>query len=479
MTAKRALTINPSLMSEKIGEKRVFSLLEVTKSIQKVLAERYSSSFWVKAELNKLNHYQHSGHCYPDLVEKKNGRTTAQMRATLWKGDYESINRRFLEILKEPLKDGIKILMMARISFDPVYGLSLRILDIDPAFTLGDLEKEKQESINRLKQEHLFNRNKTLVLPVLPKRIAVISVESSKGYADFLRVMDDNPWGYRFFHHLFPSLLQGDKAAAAIIQQMERIRRVRHHFDAVAIIRGGGGDIGLTCYNSYELARTVALFPLPVLTGIGHATNETVTEMVAHANTITPTKLAELLIQHFHNFAYTVEESQKKIVTLSGHTLTHARQEFKSQAKLYRSHAKGMITAHRNLTKETTRNLIRQTQYMTSHIKNYVLRDIGNTIERTGRQKLQNNKEWLVSAGQILEKGSKLNLQNENTSLETLKNSVNHLHPDNVLKRGYSITRINGVAIKSKQDVRAGDVLETTLLSGKIISTVSNKHKKP
>src|SRR5690606_17990837 len=129
-----------------------------------------------------------------------------------------------------------------------------------------------------------YERNKKLPFPILPQRIAIISVETSKGYADFLSVIDGNPWKYKFFHFLFPSLLQGEKAVDGIIQQLRRIRKVTKHFDVVAIIRGGGGDVGLTCYNNYRLAKEIAEFPLPVITGIGHATNETVSEIIAHFN---------------------------------------------------------------------------------------------------------------------------------------------------------------------------------------------------
>ena len=185
----------------------------------------------------------------------------------MWKDDYIKINNTFQKVLKEPLKDGIKILFLASISFDPTYGLALRIIDIDPGYTLGDLEREKQETIKKLQDEGIFNKNKTLKLPLLPQRIAVISVETSKGYADFLKVIDTNSWGYKFFHLLFPSLLQGEKAVEGIINQLRRIRKVRSHFDVVAIIRGGGGDIGLSCYNSFILAKEIALFPIPVITG--------------------------------------------------------------------------------------------------------------------------------------------------------------------------------------------------------------------
>src|SRR5690606_8502437 len=155
----------PLSMPEKLPDKVIFSLGEVAKSIQRTIAERYRQSYWIKAEMNKLNPYTHSGHCYPELVEKKEGKVVAEMRSILWNGDYQRINQRFIEITREPLKNGITILFQATISYDPLYGLSLRILDIDPAYSLGELEREKQASISRLKQEDLFYANKRLPFP--------------------------------------------------------------------------------------------------------------------------------------------------------------------------------------------------------------------------------------------------------------------------------------------------------------------------
>ena len=179
-------------MPEKINDKTIFSLLEVTISIKKTLAARYKSSFWIKAEMNKLNHYSQSGHCFPELVEKKDGKVIAQIKSTLWADDYANINRNFLSTLKGPLKDGIKILLLAKIAYDPSFGLSLQIMDIDPQYTLGDLEKEKRETINRLQLEGIYDRNKKLEIPFLPQRIAIISVVTSKGYGDFVDVIDKN-----------------------------------------------------------------------------------------------------------------------------------------------------------------------------------------------------------------------------------------------------------------------------------------------
>jgi exodeoxyribonuclease VII large subunit len=333
-------------MSESIAGRTAFSLREVALEIQQTLQERHSGWIWVKAEINKLNLYPHSGHSYPELVEKQDGKVIAQMRANLWKDDFNRINRTFLEVLKEPLKDGILVLLQARVTFDPVYGLALRILDIDPSYSLGELEREKQQTIATLKKEGIFEQNKAAFLPLLPQRVAVISVETSKGYADFKKVIGQNPWGYHFFMMLFPALLQGDQAAGQIIAQLRRIRRAATHFDLVAIIRGGGGDVGLSCYNSLELAREVAQFPLPVMTGIGHSTNETVTEMVSYRNAITPTELADLLIQKFHNFSVPVKEAEKTLGTIVLHLLSAKRTELSGMQALL------ALATQRHLLKE-------------------------------------------------------------------------------------------------------------------------------
>jgi len=442
-------------MSEKINDRTVFSLLEVTRSIQKTIYERYKSSFWVKAEMNKLNLYTHSGHCYPDIIEKKDGKVIAQMRAHLWKEDYIRINSNFQKILNEPLKDGIKILFQAKISYDPSYGLALLIMDIDPSYTLGDLEKEKQETIKRLKEEGIFQKNKSLKLPLLPQRIAIISVETSKGYADFLKVIESNAWNYKFFCHLFPSLLQGEKAVQRISQQLNKIKEVIHLFDVVAIIRGGGGDIGLSCYNNYQLAKAIALFPIPVITGIGHATNETVTEMVAFANAITPTKLAEYLLQKFHNFSVPVQEAEKKIREKSRRLLREENVKFQSEIKLFRSVTQHVLMTNRHKAKNLTNSLLRHAQF--------IFKNQTDSLQ-TANVKIN------LQSGHIV-KSSLLELNN-------LEKNVSNMSPENVLKRGYSITFLHGKAVKSISQVKSGDIIHTSLFEGSITSTVNQTNKE-
>ena len=441
-------------MSEVIQNKTVFSLFEVASSIQKTLTERYQNAFWVKAEMNKLNYYNHSGHCYPELVEKKDGKVIAQMRSNLWKNDYIQINNAFLNVLKEPLKDGIKILFLAKISFDPSYGLALQILDIDPAFTLGDLEQEKTATIQKLKEEGIFDLNKTLSLPLLPKRIAIISVESSKGYADFMDVIDSNPWGYRFFTMLFPSMLQGEKAVSNIIQQLRSIKKVKQHFDMVAIIRGGGGDIGLACYNHYDLAKEIAEFPLPVLTGIGHSTNETVAEMISFSNAITPTKLAEYLLQLFHNFSVPVSQAIEKITEKARRILSDETKQVDTISKLFASATRNHLQNGHNQLNYISQGIAVQSKFI---------------VKSNLTQNLNMQERLSAACNAIFKTGIQ--------KIEQLESNVKNMDPVNVLKRGFSITMLNGKAVTNIEDVEIDTILQTQVLGGLIESKVSKTIK--
>ncbi len=439
-------------MPETVNDKSVFTLLEVTRSIKKTLSERYKDSYWIRAELNKLNFYKQSGHCFPELVEKQEGRVVAQMRSTIWNDDYIRVNKKFLSILNEPLKDGIKILFQATINFEPMFGLSLHIMDIDPSFTLGDLEREKQETIQRLQRENLFYKNKTRKLPLLPQRLAIISDVTSKGYADFLKIIETNPRGYSFFHMLFPSLLQGEKAIHAMISQLKRIQKVRDHFDAVAIIRGGGDDIGLSFFNNYLLAKEIAAFPIPIFTGIGHSTNETVSEMISFHNAITPTKLAEYFIQIFNNYLDPVERAKEFIIDKSRRLITEHSKQFKSETKLFKSVTGNMLQKNKNNLKTQVQSLLQQSIF---HFRN--------------------EKQKRLQLYQKLNSGTLVFIKSKNNDLENAKKNIHNMSPENVLKRGYSITLLNGKSVKNAEEVKKGDILHTTLYQGNIKSIVENE----
>ena len=417
-------------MPELIQNKTIFSLLEVSKSIQKTLAERYKSLYWIKAEMNKLNHYTHSGHCYPELVEKQDGKVVAEIRSTLWKADFTRINNNFLKIAQEPLREGITMLFQASISYDPMYGLSLRIVDIDPTFTLGELEKEKLDSIRKLKEEGIYEANKSIPFPMLPKKLAIISVETSKGLSDFYKIINQNPWGYKLECTLFPALLQGDKSIPSIINQLAVIADKIAEFDVVAIIRGGGGEVGLSSYNNYLLAKAIAIFPIPILTGIGHSTNYTVSEMVAYKNAITPSELADFLIQKFHNFSVPIEKAAEGIQQL---ILTRFKEE---------------------------RNFLSQ---MATHIQ-----WVGKRELQTARANIQHIQHEL---GALL----KLRFYEHKTALAHTERIIQLSDPRRMLKQGFSITKVNGKLLQSLDQLSPGDLIQTILEDGEIISTVTHK----
>ncbi|QNL51259.1 exodeoxyribonuclease VII large subunit [Olivibacter sp. SDN3] len=503
-------------MPEIIAEKTIFTLAEVARSIQKTLQDRYRSVYWIKAEMNKLNHYSHSGHCYPELLEKKDGKVIAEIRSTLWKGDYQRINQHFLELTKEPLKNGIRVLLQASITYDPIHGLSLHIVDIDPSFSLGELEREKQLSIETLKSHGIFDNNKQLSFPLLPKRIAIISVETSKGYADFLKIIDGNPYGYYFEHQLFPALLQGDKSVSSIIKQLKEVAKHADHFDVVAIIRGGGGEIGLSSYNHLDLATAIATFPIPVITGIGHATNETVSEMVAYKNAITPSELADYLMQHFHRFAQPITNAEKVLQLKTKQLLREKNEALESTIKYFRISTLNIVKHHKQQTSSLLIYLLQHSKYRLAHVRstfrqneNQLLvqtkhviingqSNIGHLAQRLKRENVHlgkhfknnllqlkdrltaqveltstENQSVLKDAEHRLSLQSKSYLQLKQKDIGSWERHLSLLDPHQVLKRGYSITLKAGKAITDASTVNMGNQIKTIFAFGEVQSEVT------
>ncbi|MCM1041072.1 MAG: exodeoxyribonuclease VII large subunit [Bacteroides sp.] len=404
----------------------VFSLLDVCKSIQRTLTARYGSPFWVKAELHKLNFYPGSGHCFPELLQKENGQTVAQMRATLWNGDYRRINERFLQTVREPLKDGIEILFSASVQYDPRYGLGLHIHDIDPDYVLGSLERERLQCLKRLAEEGLLERNKGLDLPLVPAKIAVISAQTSKGFSDFMQVLERNGCGYSFYVRLFPALLQGDKAVDSIREALRTIREFPIDFDMVMIIRGGGDEVGLSAYNRYELAHDICLYPIPVLTGIGHSTNLTVSEEVAWFHGITPTELAVFVLSRFEAFEQELTEAAQRLQSLAQARLERERQRLAQVGNLLR--LPGLKLRYRREN----------------------LRELQIRLQRAALKLVRNRKEELTQMEKTLHRAS----------------------PERTLKMGYSLTYQGGRLIRKATDVQVGQSLRTLLAEGEVISRV-------
>jgi len=438
--------------------RQIFTLKQVVSSIRKTIEDRYQSNYWVKAEMHKMNLYP-SGHAFPELVQKEDGRVLAQISGSIWKQNLQRINKQFIEIAREPLKEGTTLLLLVKVTFNETFGMSLQILDIDPSFSLGELQRERQETLLRLNKEGLLNLNQELKFPILPQRIAIISADTSKGLSDFMKVLDQNPWGYSFFSMLFPAYLQGDVAVKSILEQLNRIKKVKEHFDVVVIVRGGGGEVGLSCYNNFELCKAIALFPIPVLTGIGHSTNLTVAEMIAFRNAITPTELADFLLQAFHEISEPVQRASDRIKKASNQILEQEKLAFNHETKNFKNNAKLSIQFHKNNLVQSSRKLHAKTDLNIERNRERI-HFINKEIRQTSRRFLQDQNRFFDDAKLFLSQNSVQFIEKSTNSIEQLERSVELLNPKNVLKRGYSITRLNGKTVSAKNKAEEKDVLE-------------------
>jgi exodeoxyribonuclease VII large subunit len=461
-----------------MGEQvQFFTLSQLSAKIKRSLVESFPTAVWIKADMLKLNFYPRSGHAFPDLVEKKQEEVVAKIRANIWADDLRRIRQRFLSVTGKNLGDGISILFKAEARYHELYGLSLRIVDIDPTYTLGEMALQKEKTLQTLKKEGLFDRNKKLVLPEFPNRLAVISIDTSRGYRDLIKILWWEGVLFRTEITLFPAVLQGEKAITTISKRINEIAERKDEFDAILIIRGGGDEAGMDCYDHYALARAVALAPLPVISGIGHATNDTVTEMVSHSNKITPTDVAYFLLS---KYSYQYQMLQDRTARLTTFTMMLFSEE---EARLQ--------NAARKVADKSIRRFSIEYE-MLAHIRTKALelprrkiireREKLNQAEKfiktEPKKQSQNGLKKLVLATERLERAVKLNLKTEKVKQNNLDQNIKLLDPENILKRGYSLSLHKGKVLRSTENLKTGDEIVSRLAKGEIVSKVEKIKKK-
>lgn len=457
-----------------------FTLKQVAESIRKTIAERYSRTYWVTAEMHKLN-FTRKGHCYPELVQKEDESIVVEMRGTIWKQNFERIQQKFHEIVKEPLRDGMELLFHVKITYHPLYNIGLEIIDIDPNYALGALQKERQQTLERLNKEGILNANQELEMALLPKRLAIISQADSKGYSDFVTLLNGHPKRYHFNTFLFEATLQGDAAINSIRDQLKRIQKIKHHFDAVVIIRGGGGEIGMHCYNNYELAKAIATFPLPVLTGIGHSTNLTVCEMIAFRNGITPSDMAYFLLSIFEELDAPLDELLLKLPQQIQRVFQDKKNQFSQLARAFQQEVQRALSDEKNTFLNSVKEFEFQVKHKMTH-SNQVLSELRNQIRsssgyllETHRNRQQNlinllqihTKTVLNSEYQTVKNREELliqtfprKIQRESAKLEQAELHLKLLDPITVLQRGYAIVTNEKGVLSKKNQAKAGEELK-------------------
>lgn len=314
-----------------------YSLSELCQNIEEVLAEEFASTYWVRAEVASLSV---RGHCYMELVEKASTKNiAAKVRATCWQQMYGILSPYFEAETGQKLSVGMQVLLEVEVSFHAVYGLSLNIVGIDPTFTLGDMARQRQETIQRLKDDGVMDMQSSLEIPSLPRRIAVISSADAAGYGDFCHQLENNSGEFQFRTQLFAAIMQGEQSAKSIIQSLQQIADEIDKWDIVVIVRGGGASTDLRNFDDYELASHCAQFPLPIIAGIGHTRDISIVDMVVHSSVKTPTAAAEWLINAMQQQADRIAELYTRLQRAIQHTINqqHIRIEQLQQALQFTS----------------------------------------------------------------------------------------------------------------------------------------------
>ncbi|MCK8490535.1 exodeoxyribonuclease VII large subunit [Spirosoma sp. RP8] len=388
-------------------------LSDLAFTLEAVLDEAFGQkAVWVIAETSDIKNYPDRGYCFLTLVERESaGRETlAKLDACIWRRNYHTI-KDFEQATGVAFARNIQLLMLVSVSFSPVYGLRLEILKIDPSYTLGNLERERQAVLDALVLDHpdlvwleagqYITANQLLPRPAVMQRLALISAPGSDGWRDFRHELTQNPFGYDFVVDEYLCQVQGKGAEKAICAQLERIQASNVAYDSVVIVRGGGSQLDFGSFDTYVLGQAVAGFDIPILAGIGHERNVSITDLLCHESVKTPTKAAAFLVEHNRQF----EESC------------------------------------------------------------LLLRD---RLSVVARETLQTTREQLDAETERLRFVMHNYFRDRHTDLTEKAVTIRHLDPANVLRRGYALVLRNGRILTQSADIKSGETLDIQLKDGTV-----------
>jgi exodeoxyribonuclease VII large subunit len=437
----------PNLFSQPNG----ITLSEFNSRIERTLnGDTQLFNQWVIAETSDLR-LNRSGHCYTELIEKDaRGETVAKMGAAIWAGNYSKLYNKFLKATGQVLATGMKVLVNVSVSYHRLYGMKVVINDIDPSYTMGDMERQRQEILNRLTAEGIIDMNKQLPFPQVPQRIAIISAEGAAGYGDFMNQLLGNPYGLQFYTCLFNAVMQGAQTVPTVLAALDRINAHQELFDCVVIIRGGGATSELNSFDNYDLAANVAQFPLPVIVGIGHERDVTVLDYVAGKRVKTPTAAAEWLILQGTNALAHLNELQDAVVTAVRDTVSQAREHLAYFTSMIPATARRIIDTNRIRLDNNAKNIPVAANGL---IANQRTR-LNHAVERIG--------DVIAVA-----------MQRERQRLQALEDKATLLSPDNTLKRGYALVRKGDKCVTAADQVHSGDQITVQFAVGTTDATVN------
>ena len=431
------------------------SLYQLNQLIKESLRKVIPTTIWLRAEIHNIT-TNYSGHCYIDLVEKSefNDQIIAKQRATIWASTYRVLAQKFQQATNSSLQAGMKIFVEVSVEFHELYGLSLNVKDIDPTYTLGELQRRRLEIIQRLKNRGLIDKNKQLPMPRLVQRIAVISSPTAAGYADFVHQLQNNPHGFAYDITLFPAIMQGTQTEESILVALDKIFHSslltpHSSFDIVVIIRGGGATSDLQAFDSESLAERCANFPLPIITGIGHLRDETILDLVAYLNLKTPTAVAEYLISR-------TLELDMELLSLG--------ERLQKSVILRLEQEKNLLTSLSSYIPQYALRLLASSDNKLTSLQHRIELKTADFIAKN-RTLLDRREERIKVLALNL-------LKTKQSQLDILQTKLQLLDPQQLLKKGYSFTTHNGKLVTSTAQLASGDIITTTFADGTVDSVV-------
>jgi exodeoxyribonuclease VII large subunit len=442
------------------------SLTELQLLIRDSLYLALPDFYWVVAEIADMKE-NYAGHCYLELIEKhqddKNPK--ARIRAVIWNNRYRILKPFFSSSTGEELRDGMKVLVKVRVEYHEIYGLSLVIADLDPSYTLGEMALRRQLILKQLENEGVITMNRELYFPLVPQKIAVISSSKAAGYSDFIGQLTKNSYGFVFYTALFESAMQGEETEAGIIGALDMIAENIEKFDVVAIIRGGGSQSDLSWFDNYNIAFHVTQFPLPVITGIGHEKDSSVTDIVAFMSLKTPTAVADFLIESVAGTESMLDDMGRKISEYARDIINNNIDRIGSASRRIIPAARLLLSNERELLSNSKISLISRGKDLLS--------DAGMITEKLGSKLVSSGKAFWSQQNVIVErKRDDLNIHaiksidKMNSQVLLLDSSLKMLDPVNVLRRGYTMTSVDGKIVRSSNELKKDDLIDTKFSDG-------------
>lgn len=454
-----------------MDNKKTYTLLELNKLIRNVLSSQFENQIWISAEINNI-HEHNSGHCYLELIQKddKSDKILSQARATIWSQNYIFIKSFFYSITQQNLRRGINILIKVSVDYHELYGLSLNIKEIEPSFTLGDFERKKREMIQKLISDGVFDMNRQLALPRVIQNIAVISSVNAAGFEDFIKHIKTNRYKYGFNIKLFNADMQGAKTEDSVVNALNIINEDHNSFDVVTIIRGGGSKSDLIYFDNYNIAYRVAQFPIPVIVGIGHERDESVVDLVAHSKFKNPTAVANFIADYNRIFEKDIEDNLNQIINRSYDII--------KTNDIYITTLSLNILKTRNIINNNIEKCNKNYYLLKSIVSNMLQRhdfEINKTINSLNIESyrfINENTNKLINSSLHLTKQFRFNIQKNHIKLENLSQKLAIIDPQNILKKGYTITKKDGTIINSCVLLQEEDIIETHSSNFNILSRI-------